>query len=526
MEIKKSSSIGVGVGNTNNLIMAVNQLKAGAILNYVILALNAIIGLTYIPYMLRMLGQSEYGIYSLAASVIAYLSMLDFGFGNAVIRYTAKYRSLNDTEKQYSMFGMFTILYTIIGVISFIAGLILYFNVYEFFGDKLTPEEIEKTKDVILLMLLNLSISFPLSIYGAIITAYEDFIFIRVVNIIQTLLSTALIIVLLSFGYKALALVVVKTIFNLLVLLINVFYCKYKIKIKVRFDNIDKKLLKEILIYSSWIFLIMIMDKIYWSTGQFVLGAVAGTTAISIYAVAIQLQQIYMMFSGAISSVFLPRVTSIVAQGDDYKIISDLFIRTGRLQYIVMSLILTGFFLFGKPFILYWAGTSYEDSYYVTLMFFVALTIPMIQTLGLSILQARNQMRFRALMFVVIAIVAFAAQIILAKKYGVIGCAMAVSVALLLGQGLIINIYYQKRQYIEIGKFWKEIGKMSAIPLLMTVVWYAILRYITIDSLYELVALIVVYVIVYIPLFWKYSLNLDERELISKSLKKIRSILK
>ena len=150
----------------------------------------------------------------------------------------------------------------------------------------------------------------------------------------------------------------------------------------------------------------------------------------------------------------------------------------------------------------------------------------MIQTLGLSILQARNQMRFRALMFVVIAIVAFAAQIILAKKYGVIGCAMAVSVALLLGQGLIINIYYQKRQYIEIGKFWKEIGKMSAIPLLMTVVWYIILEHITIDSLYELVALIVIYIIVYIPLFWKYSMNQGERELISKSLMKISSILK
>ena len=66
-----------------------NQLKVGALLNYVVLGLNSLIGLLYTPYMLRMMGQSEYGIYSLAASVIAYLTIMDCGFGNAIIRYTA-----------------------------------------------------------------------------------------------------------------------------------------------------------------------------------------------------------------------------------------------------------------------------------------------------------------------------------------------------------------------------------------------------------------------------------------------------
>ena len=87
--------------------MAVNQLKAGAALNYVVLGLNTLLGLIYTPFMLRMLGQGEYGIYSLAASVIAYLSMLDLGFGNAVIRYTAKYRAEGKVDEQYSLFGMF-----------------------------------------------------------------------------------------------------------------------------------------------------------------------------------------------------------------------------------------------------------------------------------------------------------------------------------------------------------------------------------------------------------------------------------
>ena len=118
--------------------MAVNQLKAGAALNYVVLGLSNLVGLLYTPYMLRMMGQSEYGLYSLVASVIAYLTIMDFGFGNAIIRYTAKFRAEGKLQEQYSMFGMFLILYSIIGVIAFLVGLGLYFNIDSLFGDTMT----------------------------------------------------------------------------------------------------------------------------------------------------------------------------------------------------------------------------------------------------------------------------------------------------------------------------------------------------------------------------------------------------
>ena len=78
----------------------VSQMKAGAALNYVVLGLNSLVGLLYTPYLLRMLGQSEYGLYSLVASVVAYLTIMDFGFGNAIIRYTARFRAEGNLGKQ------------------------------------------------------------------------------------------------------------------------------------------------------------------------------------------------------------------------------------------------------------------------------------------------------------------------------------------------------------------------------------------------------------------------------------------
>ena len=81
--------------------MPKSQLKIGALLSYVVLALQNLVGLLYTPFMLRMMGKSEYGLYSLAASIVAYLTILDLGFGNAIVRYTAKFRAEGKQEEQY-----------------------------------------------------------------------------------------------------------------------------------------------------------------------------------------------------------------------------------------------------------------------------------------------------------------------------------------------------------------------------------------------------------------------------------------
>ena len=76
-----------------------NQIKAGAVLTYVTLFLNSAIGLLYTPFLTSRLGQNEYGLYSLVASVVGSLTVLDFGFGNALIRYTAKLKAQNEQQK-------------------------------------------------------------------------------------------------------------------------------------------------------------------------------------------------------------------------------------------------------------------------------------------------------------------------------------------------------------------------------------------------------------------------------------------
>lgn len=498
-----------------------NQLKAGAALNYVSICLNMIVGVVYTPYMLRMLGQSEYGLYSLVASIIAYLTVLDLGFGNAIIRYTAKFRAEGKQREQEEMFGMFLILYIGIGIIAMIAGCVLSLNVESMFSHSMTETEVERTRVMLWLMTFNLAFTFPMSIWGSIMSAYERFFFQRIVSIIRSVLNPIVMVLLLVIGYKAIAMIVVTTVFNIATLLINYWYCKNRLRIKVRFARFKWSFLKEVSIYSFWIFLNAIMDRIYWSTGQFVLGIYKGSVAIAIYAVAIQLESMYMLFSTAISSVFLPKVTSMVSRGANEREISNLFIRTGRIQYIVMSFILSAFIVFGKQFIYLWAGEGYDDAYYLSLMFFVPLTIPLIQNLGISILQARNQMKFRSLLYIVIALASLGLSVLLAKQYGGYGCAFATSLALLLGQGLIMNIYYHNKQHLDMVQFWKEILKMSIVPIVLVIIGILVVNssLLATISIVRFVVMVVVFSACYGIAFWFFCMSKEERNLVIQPLK-------
>lgn len=502
--------------------MVINQLRAGTFLSYVLIGLNTLIGLLYTPFLLRMLGQSEYGLYSLAASVIAYLTVLDLGFGNAIVRYTAKFRAEGRKEEQYEMFGMFFLLYIGISLIAFILAMVLAFNTNAIFSAKMTGSEIQKMRIILILMAFNLAFTFPMSIWGSIITAYENFVFQKLVNIVRTILNPLVMVILLLMGYKVIALVVVTTLFNVATLVINCIYCYQKLGVKLRFRRFKWSFLKEVSLYSFWVFLNAITEQIYWSAGQFILGIYQGAVAVAIYAIAIQLKNLYYMFSTAVSSVFLPKVTAMVTKGTSDEEISNLFIKTGRIQFVVMAYILTGFILLGRPFIYLWAGSEYDNSYEIALLFFLATLIPLIQNMGINILMAQNRMKFRSLLILFASAGSLVIAIPFSIYWGPKGCAVATSIAIIFAYGLVMNIYYKKKIHIDIRRFWKEIGRMSIVPIFIVGFGLYVMSYLCIDNIKTFILSVIILTVVYVPLFYQFSLNMYERSLIVGFIKKVK----
>ena len=103
----------------------VSQIKIGSILSYLQIALNIIIGLTYTPIMIRLLGQSEYGLYNTVSSTISMLSILNLGFASGYVRYYAKYKKENDNESIYKLNGLFLIVFSVL--LRFIIPRLLFF---------------------------------------------------------------------------------------------------------------------------------------------------------------------------------------------------------------------------------------------------------------------------------------------------------------------------------------------------------------------------------------------------------------
>ena len=499
-----------------------NQLKIGAILSYVNIIAGLAVGLGYTPVMIRLLGQSEFGLYSLIGSLVAYLSVLDMGLGNTIVRYVSKNRAVGDKKSESELNGLFLTVYSVIGLITLIIGSILYFNIENMFGNTLSLDQIGRAKIMMILLIFNIAISFPLSVFASLMQAYERFVFLRIFNIISVLLKPIIALPFLFMGYGAVTLVVTATIVNIGCLLTNVYYCFKYLDIHFRKGHFEKAFLYEISGYAFFIFLNAIMDKIYWGTGQFILGIVSGTIQVAIYAIAMQFMNMYMQFSNAISGVLLPKVTMMVANGATGKDLTGLMIKIGRLQYIVISYILVMFFLVGKEFIYLWAGENYLSAYFMILIIMIAALTSLIQNSGIAILQAMNLNRYRMTMYTICAVINIFTSIVLAKMYGGLGCAISTSVAIFISTGLIMNRYYHKRIGIDIPLFWKNITHMmpSAFILIILVEIFQMNVSLEYSWLYFVIKA-AIYTLIYMILMYFIAMNGYEKNLCKSAICKV-----
>ena len=67
--------------------MNVKSKKMAVTLSYINTALSYFVMLLITPLIIRIIGKSEFGLYSLVNSIIGYLALLSLGFGSAYVRF-------------------------------------------------------------------------------------------------------------------------------------------------------------------------------------------------------------------------------------------------------------------------------------------------------------------------------------------------------------------------------------------------------------------------------------------------------
>ena len=490
-----------------------NQRVSGIILSYISMSINTVINLLYVPILLYFLGKEEYGLYQLMGSFIAYFSIMDFGLSNTVVRYYSKYKALADEEQMANVLAIAKRIYYVIDAIIMLLAFFIYPLLDKFYSHSLSEYELISTKRMFVIVVVNIIIVISTNVYNAYITAEEKFIFLKIISLIQSLIQPFIVVLILSQHPYAITVVVVQTILNLIVSLIKIYYSYFVLHVHIELCSQNKMLVKGMIKFSISIFVVAITDQLFWKTNQLILAAVSGTIAVAVYAVASQIYMNYVSLSSVIQGVFLPKVTNLVTTGKDT---NQLFLQVGRIQFMILSCVCGGFIVYGKEFILIWVGKDFLEAYYITLIMILAMTIDLIQSLGGTIMQAKNIYQIRAKVLFVMAILNIAMAFLLGEKYGGIGCAVGTSSCMIIGNGLVMNQIYKTKVGLDINRFWKSILRLSLCPIITILITELINSYIREKGIVVLALKILLFLIIYGVILWKIGFTNIEKQAINQ----------
>lgn len=502
--------------------MKPNQLKAGVLLSYLQAGFNILITLLYTPLMLRILGKNEYGVYTLASSLISYLGLLHFGLSSSYIRFYARYDALDDAPGIARLNGTFLCVYAGIAAVALICGTVISRHISLFFGAKYTPEELALTGKLLLILSFNLAGTFLTTVFTAYLGAKEQFIAQRLLALCRTVLSPLVSIPVLLLGYRSVGMTVVTLAVSLAVDGISIAYCLGKLKMRFSLKGAELRLVRELASFSVFIAINSLIDRINWQVDKVILSAFRGSAATAVYGVASQINTMYTGVSTAISGVFTPRIHRYSHLPDRIDRYNSLMVRVGRLQLFLLGLVGSGFVIFGRPFLTWWAGAGYDDAYPIALLLLLPVTVPLVENIGIEIQRAENMHRFRSLAYLAMALFNVAVSIPLGKHWGGIGCAAGTAVSMVLANWLLMNWYYQKKMGLDIRGLLRSLRRLTAVILLAGGIGWALTRPLPLTRPLVLLCAIGGYTLLYCALAWFLAAAPPEKESLRGALRKFK----
>lgn len=498
-----------------------SQLKKGAFLNYTTIFLTNVVGLFITPFILNHIGKAEYGIYTAIGALVGTISVLDLGLNNTIVRFVAKYRAENDRKGEENFLATTMLIYALISTVVVLIG-VVFFGYIDSYFTKMNADEIRIAKTIFLLLIANLAIGLPGGSFTGICYGYEAFVFPKTVNIVRYVLRTITIVAVLSLGGKAIALVIIDTVFNILFILAESYYVFFKLKVRFKLHEFKLSYVRQIFGYSLWIFVFALVSMFQWKAGHWILGSIALPEVLTIYGIGIVLGTYYGSFSTAISSVFLPRATKMTVGNASGEELTSMMIKIGRISFIVLMYILLAFVLFGEQFVYLWVGKELgvngsREIWIIALLIMCAYTLPLVQGFGNSILEAKNKLSFKAILYVSFLFLGVVLGAFLAKSYGALGMIAGTVTGWLIVQN-VMNFYYHKVIGLNIFRFFKELSHKTIVTVLIIMVLGYFVTYIPGAGWFNFIAKAFCYSILYALVMYNFGLIHFEKELFKSTL--------
>lgn len=491
--------------------MAKNEVKWGAILSYVLIAFNSVYGLVIMPFVLGAIGESEYGVYKTIGAMTSTLSVMELGLGGTMQKFIAQYRAQQNDRKAYNFSAMCIIQAVFMVVAITMVGVALFFTLEPTYGRSFTSAELIRAKQIYIVLVFYIILHIFENVLFGIIAGYNRFVFSNSVKLLTLVLKIVIYLVILPVFKNALAIVMTTLLLEFAIISTECFYIKYTLKHKVKLYEWDKAVFKESFVYTILLFIQSIIIQFNGNVDSIVIGAVIGTSAVTVYSFAIQIFNMYEQCATSVSGVILPSVTNLIYSDATPRDLEQLIIKYGRVQWAVLGAALGGFICFGKEFFLLWLGDGFADCYYLALILMVPVTFPLIVNTCLAILKAKNLLTFRTISLAYSVIINIVLTIIGTRLWGYFAAAAGTAVSTVIGSVLSLNIYYRVKLKINMSKVYFGIFHKITLCIAVPCVLGFILNTYIGGGWITFIVKAGIFVIIYGILMLTFGLNSEEK---------------
>lgn len=495
--------------NNSNL-----QIKLGAVVSYLGIAVNIVMGLLYTPWMIKEIGQQDYALYTLATSVITMFT-IDFGMSAAVSRYVAKYKAENQQTKINDFLGLIYKMYTIIAVIVFIILSVVFFNLSHIYS-KLSPEDIGKLRVVFAIAGLYSVVSFPFVTFNGIISAYEKFVQLKMCELFNKVGVVILVVIALIRGQGLYALVMANAVIGLATILIKYRIIKKHTDINVNFSFFDLSYLKEIFGYSVWSTVGSIAQNFLITITPSIIAVAANSKEVAIFGFANSIGSYIYLLAMGVDGFFLPKVSRMVAgnaKPDDFV---DLMIKVGRFQLSILGIVSIGFLVLGKQFISLLMGSEYASAFYCVIFYLIYSIVSYPQQIANTMVIALNKVKERAIISILAAVVNIAFSAVLAYCMGAIGACISLCLSIIT-RTVLLDVLYKRKMDLDIARYFRKCHLAFLIPFSAAgVLSYAAVQLIRLPGWSGFILKACAVSVIYVLVMLLIGLNKEEKEAVKK----------
>ncbi|MBQ8620795.1 MAG: oligosaccharide flippase family protein [Oscillospiraceae bacterium] len=422
--------------------------------------------LIYTPWMVETIGKSQYGLYTLANSLIT-LFLVDFGLSSATARYLSKYNAAGDLAGAERFLGAVYKLYAVIDTVILCALTVVFFLLDQIYVN-LTPTELEQFKVVYVICALFSVINFPLTTFNGILTAYERFIPLKIADVLYRICNIVFAVIALLLGYGLYALVAVHALVGLLTLAFKFIVIRKTVPLKVDFRSGGNGIYKDIFGFSIWVTVSSLAARLVFTITPSILGIVASSAAIAVFGIVTTIESYAYTITTAINGMFMPRIAKILTNKNAGNDLNRLFVDVGRFQYALNGLIIAGFAVVGKDFIHLWMGVDYTQAYTGILLvlvpglFFNALQI------ANTTMVVENKVKVTAMIYLLTGVINVVLSFPLSRQLGVTGACISIAIAYIV-RDVLFHIVYHRELSLDIPAFIRVCYVRMSVPILLTV---------------------------------------------------------